>query len=460
MTSFEIEREEIPQIRIKVIGIGGAGSNAVDSMIKADVKNIELAVINTDARILGRSACPTRVQIGEDLTGGLGTGGNPDLGRQCAESSKEALSALLDDTDMLFISAGLGGGTGTGATPVLARLAREKGILTTAILTKPFRFEGMQRARKAEMGLKQIREFVDTLIVISNDRLLEVVGRKTTLVEAFGVANNVLTQSVRSIGNLISTPGLVNVDFADVRSIMTARGGAILGVGAGKGENRATEAVEKACASPLLDKFSIEGAKGVLVCICGGANMTLYEIDEAMTLVHKSVDENADVIFGAVVDESLEDELQITLIATGFNGDAEMAPEEATPNRAGRKEVVSSEFDTAAVAAEAAAKAPARETEAGAAPASAFSSFSLKERLASMLKRDEPAPEEGAAGERASTARPAQESDDDLDEAPPSASSSPAQAPRTPPAKETPEYEEDDDTPAFLRRRRSQKNSI
>ena len=328
MTSaFEIEREESPHTRIKVVGVGGAGTNAVDYMLKAGIQNVDFAVVNTDARVLERSTCPSRIQIGEELTGGLGAGGNPELGYQSAEASADKLAAAIDNTDMLFVSAGMGGGTGTGATPVVARLAREKGILTVAIVTKPFRFEGKQRMRKAEAGLERLREFVDTLIVISNDRLLEVVGRKTSLLEAFGVTNDILSQSVKSISNLISTPGLINVDFADIRTIMRQKGGAVMGVARAKGENRATEAVKKASSSSLLDKMAIDGAQGVLVCITGGADLTLFEIDEAMSQIYQSIDEDADIIFGAVIDEKAGDEIQITLIATGFENQARAAAE-------------------------------------------------------------------------------------------------------------------------------------
>ena len=318
MSAFEIERQETPHTRIKVIGVGGAGTNAVDYMINADVMNVDFAVVNTDSRVLERSACPSKIQIGEELTHGLGAGGNPDVGYQSAEASADQLAAALENTDMLFISAGMGGGTGTGATPVLVRLAKEKNILTVAIVTKPFRFEGRQRQRRADAGLERLRSEVDTLITISNDRLLDVVGRKTSLVEAFAVTNEVLAQSVKSIANLIATPGLINVDFADIKSVMSRKGGAVLGVASAKGENRALEAIKKASSSALLDKMVIDGAQGVLICISGGPDLTLYEVDEAMNSIYDSIDEDADVIFGAVIDEQAHDEIHVTLIATGF----------------------------------------------------------------------------------------------------------------------------------------------
>ncbi|MCX7044737.1 MAG: cell division protein FtsZ [Candidatus Sumerlaeota bacterium] len=333
MSAFEIEPEKSPHTRIKVIGVGGGGTNAVDYMLCADIQNVEFCVVNTDARVLERSKCASRIQIGEELTRGLGAGGNPELGAQCAEASAEKIAAALENTDMLFISAGMGGGTGTGAAPVVARIAREKNILTVAIVTKPFRFEGRQRMRKADGGLDRLREYVDTLIVISNDRLLEMVGRKTTLVDAFAVINDVLAQSVRSIASLISRPGLINVDFSDIRTVMSLKGAAVLGVARAKGENRATEAIKKASSSPLLDKMAIDGAHGVLVCITGGPDLTLYETYEAMTVIEEAVDEDANVTFGAVIDETVGDEVHVTLIATGFGNEERVEEEPVRPTQ-------------------------------------------------------------------------------------------------------------------------------
>jgi len=321
MATFEIEQETRPPAVIKVIGIGGGGSNAVDGMIASGLANVEFHALNTDAQALGRTRCPNRLQIGADVTAGLGCGGDPLMGEKSANSTKDQIRAILEGTDMVFLAAGLGGGTGTGATPVIAQMAKEAGVLTVAIVTRPFHFEGPQRMQKAQQGLEKLRDYVDTLIVVSNDRLLEVVGSKATLVEAFALANSVLAQGVQSISDLISVPGLINLDFADVRSIMGERGGAVMGVGVGKGENRAEEAVKKACSSPLLDKIEIDGATGVLICISGPADLRLSEINTATTMVYKAADPQANIIFGAVVDDNLTDEIRVTIIATGFAED-------------------------------------------------------------------------------------------------------------------------------------------
>jgi len=318
MAPFEIEQETRPPARIKVIGIGGGGCNAVDGMIASGLANVEFHALNTDVQALGRTRCPNRLQIGPEVTSGLGCGGDPLAGEKSASTSKEPIAKILQGADMVFLAAGLGGGTGTGASPVIAQMAKEAGILTVAVVTRPFHFEGPQRMQKAAQGIDKLREYVDTLIVVSNDRLLEVVGSKATLIEAFGLANSVLAQGVQSISDLISQPGLINLDFADVRSIMGERGGAVMGVGVGKGENRAEEAVKKACSSPLLDKIEIDGATGVLICITGPADLRLAEINIATTMVYKAGDEQANIIFGAVVDENLTDEVRVTIIATGF----------------------------------------------------------------------------------------------------------------------------------------------
>jgi cell division protein FtsZ len=304
--------------KIKVAGVGGGGTNAVDSMVESGLRGVEFYVVNTDAQALGRSKVPTKIQIGRDLTNGRGAGADPAIGSKAALDAKDNITEALKGADMVFITAGLGGGTGTGAAPVIAEIAKSMGILTVAVVTRPFRFEGPQRMKNAGEGLERLREFVDTCIVVSNDRLLEVVGAKATLKEAFQAANNVLTMAVSSISDLISTPGLINVDFADIRTIMNQTGGAVMGVGIGKGENRATEAVKKACASPLLDKIVIDGARGVLICVTGGADMTLYEINEATTMVYEAASPEANIIFGAVIDDRLKDEVRVTIIATGF----------------------------------------------------------------------------------------------------------------------------------------------
>lgn len=318
MQDIQFESDIEPCARIKVIGVGGGGTNAVESMVKSGLRGVEFYVVNTDAQALARSSVPSKIQIGSEATAGRGAGADPNIGAKAAVDHKDEITAALSDADMVFITAGLGGGTGTGAAPVVAEIAKNLGILTVAVVTRPFRFEGPQRMRKANEGLERLREFVDTCIIVSNDRLLEVVGPKATLAEAFTVANNVLAMGVSSISDLIGVPGLINVDFADVRTIMNETGGAVMGVGVGKGENRATEAVKKACSSPLLDKIVIDGARGVLICVTGGADMTLHEVNEATTMVYEAASPDANIIFGAVVDERLKDEIRVTIIATGF----------------------------------------------------------------------------------------------------------------------------------------------
>lgn len=325
MPPFEIERDARPPARIKVIGIGGGGCNAVDGMMASGLDNVEFHALNTDIQALSRTSCPNRLQIGSEATAGLGCGGDPMAGERAASATKDQIREILEDADMVFLTAGLGGGTGTGATPVIAQMAKEANILTVAIVTRPFSFEGPQRMEKAQMGLGKLREYVDTLIVVTNDRLLEVVGSKATLLEAFSVANTVLAQGVRSISDLIAEPGLINLDFADVRAIMGERGGAVMGVGVGKGENRAEEAVKKACSSPLLDKIEIDGATGVLICIAGPPDLRLSEINAATAMVYQAAENDANIIFGAVVNEDLSDEMRVTIIATGFTEDLKRA---------------------------------------------------------------------------------------------------------------------------------------
>jgi cell division protein FtsZ len=318
MQDIQFESDVEPCARIKVIGVGGGGTNAVESMVKSGLRGVEFFVVNTDAQALARSSVASKIQIGNEVTSGRGAGADPNIGAKAAIDHKEEITQALSDADMVFITAGLGGGTGTGAAPVVAEIAKNLGILTVAVVTRPFRFEGPQRMRKANEGLERLREFVDTCIIVSNDRLLEVVGPKATLAEAFTVANNVLAMGVSSISDLIGVPGLINVDVADVRTIMNETGGAVMGVGVGKGENRATEAVKKACSSPLLDKIVIDGARGVLICVTGGSDMTLFEVNEATTMVYEAASPDANIIFGAVVDERLKDEIRVTIIATGF----------------------------------------------------------------------------------------------------------------------------------------------
>jgi len=304
---------------IKVIGVGGGGGNAVNRMIEARVEGIEFLVANTDLQVLGRSQSPIKLQIGAKLTKGLGAGANPDIGRQAAIDDTEKIIEVLEGADMVFITAGLGGGTGTGAAPIVASLATELGALTVAVVTKPFAFEGRRRMLQAERGLAELRECVDTVITIPNERLLHTVERNTSLQDAFRVADDVLRQAVQGISDLITVPGLINLDFADVKTIMQGMGIALMGTGSSKGENRAVEATQRAIASPLLEEASIEGAKGILVNITGGPDLTLHEVNEASTIIREAADDEANIIFGAVIDERMADNMKITVIATGFD---------------------------------------------------------------------------------------------------------------------------------------------
>jgi cell division protein FtsZ len=305
--------------KIKVVGIGGGGCNAINSMISVNqIAGVDFLGINTDAQALLTSLAPTKIQIGESLTRGLGAGGKPEIGKQAAEESKEKLNDFLRGTDMVFLTCGEGGGTGTGATPILAELAKEMGILTVAVVTKPFQFEGTRRMIAAEEGIEELKDKVDTLIVIPNQRLLEVIDKKMTLLDAFRVTDSVLGQGVQGIADLITMPGLINVDFADVKTIMTSAGSSLMGIGTGVGENRAATAARTAIASPLLE-ISIEGAKGVLFNITGGPDLTMSEVDEAAKQIASAVDPDANIIFGATIDENLVDQVKITVIATGFD---------------------------------------------------------------------------------------------------------------------------------------------
>ncbi|MBV9170460.1 MAG: cell division protein FtsZ [Chloroflexi bacterium] len=304
--------------RIVVVGIGGGGSNAVNRMIQSGVRGVEFVAINTDSQALARSEATTRVRIGEKLTRGLGAGGSPGIGEKAAEESVDQISDLVRDADMVFIAAGMGGGTGTGAAPVIAQVSKEAGALTVGVVTKPFSFEGRQRAKNAEEGITQLRDRVDTLITIPNDRLLEVIDRKTTLEQAFMEVDDVLRQGIQGISELITEPGLINLDFADVKSIMSDSGGALMAIGRGTGETRAQDAARMAISSPLLD-ISMDGAKGVLLNITGGGDLALTEINEAAEVVAQAADAEANIIFGAVIDPRLENEIKITVIATGFD---------------------------------------------------------------------------------------------------------------------------------------------
>ncbi len=306
--------------RIVVLGVGGGGSNAVNRMIQSGVRGVEFIAVNTDTQALSRCDAPTRLHIGEKLTRGLGAGGNPNTGEKAAEESAEQLADLVRDADMVFIAAGMGGGTGTGAAPVIAQISKDLGALTVGVVTKPFSFEGRQRAKNAEEGIIQLRERVDTLITIPNDRLLEVIDRKTTLEQAFMEVDDVLRQGIQGISELITEPGLINLDFADVKSIMSDSGGALMAIGRGTGETRAQDAARMAISSPLLD-ISMDGARGVLLNITGGNDLALSEISEAADVVAQAADPEASIIFGAVIDPTMENELRITVIATGFDGE-------------------------------------------------------------------------------------------------------------------------------------------
>lgn len=302
---------------IKVVGVGGGGGNAVNRMIKAGLQGVDFWAMNTDAQVLEMSAAPNRVQLGSKLTNGLGAGGDPSKGTKAAEESREDIMLALDGADMVFITAGMGGGTGTGAAPVVAQIAKELGALTVGVVTKPFSFEGRRRMNQALEGLEKLKENVDTLIVIPNDKLIEVVERRTTIREAFYVVDEVLLRGVQGISDIITVPGLINVDFADVKAVMSMSGSALMGIGRGSGEGRAIEAAKLAVNSPLLET-SINGASGVILNVTGGPDMTLHEVYEAAEIIHSAILDDAIVTFGAVIDDRIQGEIQITVIATGF----------------------------------------------------------------------------------------------------------------------------------------------
>ncbi|UOQ43129.1 cell division protein FtsZ [Halobacillus salinarum] len=316
MLDFDTSMDQLATI--KVIGVGGGGSNAVNRMIEHGVQGVEFIAVNTDAQALNLSKAEVKMQIGEKLTRGLGAGANPEVGRKAAEESKEQLEEALQGADMVFVTAGMGGGTGTGAAPVIAQVAKELGALTVGVVTRPFTFEGRKRSTQATGGIDGLKGSVDTLIVIPNDRLLEIVDKNTPMLEAFREADNVLRQGVQGISDLIAVPGLINVDFADVKTIMVDKGSALMGIGIATGESRATEAAKKAISSPLLET-SIDGAHGVLMNISGGTNLSLYEVQEAADIVTSAADQEVNVIFGSVINENLKDEIVVTVIATGFD---------------------------------------------------------------------------------------------------------------------------------------------
>jgi cell division protein FtsZ len=323
---FELHEEPNGPAKIKVVGIGGGGGNAINSMIQAHVEGVEFIAANTDLQALSSSLAPVKIQLGGHLTKGLGAGANPEIGKRAALEDIDKLSQVLDGADMIFVTAGMGGGTGTGAAPIVASIAKEKGCLTVAVVTKPFLFEGKRRLVQAESGLRELRSAVDTVITIPNQRLLNVVGKQTSLRDAFRICDEVLRQAVQGISDLITIPGLINLDFADVQTIMSEMGMALLGTGVARGENRAVDAAQKAISSPLLEESSIEGARGVLINITGGPDMTLFEVNEASSIIKEVAHEDAQIIFGSVVDENMQGEIRVTVIATGFG-----YPKEGTP---------------------------------------------------------------------------------------------------------------------------------
>ncbi|HOD65259.1 MAG TPA: cell division protein FtsZ [candidate division Zixibacteria bacterium] len=318
--SFNFAEDFIGYANIKVVGVGGAGGNAINRMIEARLQGVEFIAINTDAQVLDANRADKKVQIGIELTGGLGAGANPDVGKRAIDESRAQVAEAIGRPNLVFITAGMGGGTGTGAAPVVAELAKEAGALTVAIVTKPFRFEGAHRINRAETGLEELRSKVDTLITIPNERLLQIVDRKTTLADAFKVADEVLHQATKGISDLITIPGLINCDFADVRTVMLERGDALMGTGWGKGEEKAVDAAQEAISSPLLENVSISGARGVLINVTGGEDMTLFDVNNATSLIYEAAGNNANIIFGAVIDPTMADEMRVTVIATGFGG--------------------------------------------------------------------------------------------------------------------------------------------
>src|SRR5215212_863146 len=373
--------EEYLGAKIKVIGVGGGGGNAVNRMIQAGIKGVEFLVANTDLQAMRTSLAPVKLQIGGKLTKGLGAGANPEVGKQAALEDTDRILEALTGADMIFITTGMGGGTGTGAAPIIASLAAELGALTVAVVTKPFGFEGKRRRVQAEQGIRALRDTVDTLITIPNERLLNFVERGTSLNDAFKIADDILRQAVQGISDLITVPGEINLDFADVRTIMHGMGMALMGTGVSSGEHRAVEAAQRAISSPLLEEASIEGAKGVLINITGGADMTLFEVHEAASIIQEAADEEANIIFGTVIDPRMKDEVKVTVIATGFD-----AATKGLLNARG--ESLSS------------SQSPSRGTQAPAVPYRPFAPGKEKEKeIAAQHEEPAPQPQVGAEGE-------------------------------------------------------------
>ena len=343
----------ISPAKIKVVGVGGGGGNAVNRMIKSGLTGVEFWLMNTDLQILNTSVCKNKIQLGPKLTNGLGAGGEPQVGEKAAEEAQQEITQALEGADMVFVTAGMGGGTGTGAAPIVAKIAKDLGILTIGVVTKPFSFEGKRRANQAQQGLEKLRESVDALIVIPNDKLLDVVDRRVSLQESFIVVDEVLLRGVQGISDIITIPGLINVDFADVKSVMQASGSALMGIGRGTGEGRAVEAAKIAINSQLLET-SINGASGVIVNITGGPDMTLHEVTDATNIINDAVLDDARVIIGAVVDDNIQGEIQITVIATGFELRSQMPIKEEVESRS----ISAAEFFSGAFNSTAAPKAP------------------------------------------------------------------------------------------------------
>ncbi len=338
--NFGLEMDQLA--KIKVIGSGGGGCNAVNRMIESGVKGVEFIVANTDLQVLNNSKAPTKIQIGTELTNGLGAGANPAVGKEAALESRNEIEAALEGADMVFVTCGMGGGTGTGASPVIADIAQEMGALTVGIVTKPFSFEGKKRMEQAIAGIEELKKHVDTLIVIPNDKLRDIIDKSTPLLESFKEVDNVLRRGVQSISDLIAVAGLINLDFADVKTVMEKRGKALIGIGMGLGENRASEAAKQAVASPLLEA-SIDGATDAIVNVTGGENLTLFEVEEAAEVIRASANTDINIIFGAVINENLTDELIVTVIATGFD-DATQDTSSSYHSYSRREEIKSEEF--------------------------------------------------------------------------------------------------------------------
>ncbi len=326
---FNFADDFIGYANIKVVGVGGGGGNAINRMIESGLKGVEFIAINTDAQVLDQSLADKKVQIGTDVTGGLGAGADPDVGRRAIEESRQQVAEALGNPNMVFITAGMGGGTGTGAAPVLAEIAKASGALTVAIVTRPFRFEGNKRITRAEQGLQELRANVDTLITIPNERLLQIVDKRTTLTQAFRVADDILHQATKGISDLITIPGLINCDFADVRTVMLEMGDALMGTGYANGDDKATEAARQAISSPLLEDVSISGAGGVLINVTGGEDMTLFDVNTATSFIYEEAGNDANIIFGAVIDPTMQDEIRVTVIATGIGRREELCQKTA-----------------------------------------------------------------------------------------------------------------------------------